>query len=355
MSKPERVLRALAHQSVDRVPVHDQLSYNPAVVAHYNNKPDTGFNFTVADIGVAVRRTLDMAFPLVAPQGKEQRTSSDGFVYQADEWTRWIVQRPFDTEEGARDWLAAKTQRLAQESFNPDSARARHRKYMAEWHELAGNTVMLDLAWLGFSNAIEAIGLELFVYMVDDYPEVFTDYMAVCGDRAVRHAHAVADAELSPVVLIPEDFATKGGPIFPPEFLRSELFPHVRRQTEAWQEHGVNVLYHTDGNYRSMIPDLIDTGVQGFYCLEPNVGMDIVELKRNWPQMTWAGSVDGVDLLERGTPTEVRAEVLRQIHETDALQGGVIIASSSEINPPIPLENYRAMVEAVDEVRNTEI
>jgi hypothetical protein len=42
---------------------------------------------------------------------------------------------------------------------------------------------------------------------------------------------------------------------------------------------------------------------------------------------------------------------LRQIRETDALRGGVFIASSSEINPPIPMENYRAMVEAVDEGR----
>jgi len=90
--------------------------------------------------------------------------------------------------------------------------------------------------------------------------------------------------------------------------------------------------------------------VDGFYCLEPNCGMDIVELKNAWPERVWAGGVDGVDLLERGTPEQVRAEVRRHIAATRALEtGGLFIASSSEINPPIPPENFRAMVEAVRE------
>ena len=57
--------------------------------------------------------------------------------------------------------------------------------------------------------------------------------------------------------------------------------------------------------------------------------------------------------MERGTPEEVRREVRRHIAETGALHsGGMFVASSSEINPPIPPENFRAMIEAVDEARN---
>ena len=55
-----------------------------------------------------------------------------------------------------------------------------------------------------------------------------------------------------------------------------------------------------------------------------------------------------VMLLERGTPEQVRAEVQRQIRETRAQQtGGLFVVTSSEINPPIPPENFRAMLEAV--------
>jgi hypothetical protein len=58
--------------------------------------------------------------------------------------------------------------------------------------------------------------------------------------------------------------------------------------------------------------------------------------------------VNGVDIMERGRPEDVKREVLRQIRETRALEeGGLFIASSSEINPPIPAENFKALVEAV--------
>ncbi|MEW6752039.1 MAG: uroporphyrinogen decarboxylase family protein [Candidatus Latescibacterota bacterium] len=99
-----------------------------------------------------------------------------------------------------------------------------------------------------------------------------------------------------------------------------------------------------------VIADWTGRPVEGFYCLEPGCGMDVVALKNTWPHLVWAGGVDGVDLLERGTPEQVRAEVHRHIAATRALDtGGLIVASSSEINPPIPPANFRAMVEAVGE------
>ena len=113
------------------------------------------------------------------------------------------------------------------------------------------------------------------------------------------------------------------------------------------------MLYHSDGNYGSVIPQLMACGVDGFYCLEPACGMDIVQLSRRWPGMVWSGGVDGVELMERGTPLQVKEEVHRQITETRLLsEGGVFIATSSEINPTIPPENFKAMVEAVGEHPN---
>ena len=83
--------------------------------------------------------------------------------------------------------------------------------------------------------------------------------------------------------------------------------------------------------------------------------MDIVRLKREWPGAVWFGGVDGVDLLERGTPEEVKREVRRHIVETNALvEGGMLIASSSEINPAVPPQNFRAMVEAAGETINVD-
>jgi hypothetical protein len=78
-----------------------------------------------------------------------------------------------------------------------------------------------------------------------------------------------------------------------------------------------------------------------------------VACKHRWPGMAWSGGIDGVELMERGTPRQVKREVHRQISETRALtEGGLFIATSSEINPAIPAANFTAMVEAVGEFPN---
>jgi len=353
LAKGERVARTLALQPVDRVALHEQLSYNPGVIADWTGKAVSGFEYAVEDICSVIRRTLDACFPPVAPRGTKRITTPDGFVHQHDNWTTWRISRPFSDVAGARQWLLRTLHAWRSERFDPSEARKRYRRQMLDLQALVGETVIINYSQTHFCSAYDTMGLELFVYFVDAHPQDLDDFLEVSVARELRRIHAVADRELSPVILIAEDFATKQGPLFSPAFLARYHFPHVRAVTEAWHGHGISVLYHSDGNYKKVIPDLLACGVDGFYCLEPGVGMDIVGLKNIWPEVVWAGGVDGVDLLERGTAEQVRAEVHRHIRETNALQtGGMLVASSSEINPPIPPENFRSMVEAVGELRN---
>ncbi len=353
MSKPERVLATLEHQGVDRAAILEQLSYNPRVIADWTGKKINGFNYGIDEICQVIRQTTDLAMPPSPPCGTGRVSSPDGFVRQHDNWTTWHVSRPFNDEAGAKDWLVKQIKALRNDPFDPHAAREAYHQRLTGLQRKLGQTVILDIANIGFCGAFDAMGLELFTYFMAEYPEVFAEYMELCTVNAMRYAHAVADPALTPVVLIAEDFATKHGPIFRPDFLTQYHFPSLQQVTAAWKEHGLKVIYHSDGNWRMVIPQLIETGVDGFYCLEKNCGMDIVEFKNTWPEMVWAGGVDGVDLLEFGTPAEVRTEVRRHILATNALEtGGMFVASSSEINPPIPPGNYRAMLEAVGGLRN---
>lgn len=353
MTKRQRVEAALNYQPVDRAPLLEQLSYNPRVIADWTGKNIEGFGYTMDDIGMVARRTMDLVMPLVTPRGTGQYTTPDGFVHQNDNWTSWHVSRPFADEKGACEWLRNRTKEIREAPFDPAALRDDYRRQMSVWQQKIGETVILNFSNTGFCGVFDAMGLEIFTFFQLDYPDVFEQYMKAGADREVRRVRAVADRALSPVILIPEDFSTKQGPIFPPDFLKRFHYPYVRQVAEAWHEHDIKVLYHTDGNYRKAIPDLIACGVDGFYCLEPNCGMDVVELKETWPQMVWAGGVDGVDLMERGSPQQVRDEVRRQIVQGNVLEtGGMFVATSSEINPTIRPENFRAMVEAVGELYN---
>ena len=355
MTKRERVERALNHQNTDRVPLHEQLSFNPGVISMYTNKTINGFHYTVEDIGEAISKTLDCCFPAYAPKGTGQETDEEGFVFVNDNWTTWHVSRPFADEHGAKDWLCGRIKKMQQyqKEFDTDGFRQSYREYMTKMQTLVGETVIMDYSVnTGFCNVFDLMGLEIYTFFQLEYPGILTEYMELSTQIAVKKVYSAANVELSPVVLVAEDFSTKQGPIFDPGFLNKYHFPYVKRLAKAWKDHGLKVIYHSDGNYKKTIPDLIACGVDGFYCLEPNCGMDIVELKNTYPQMVWAGGVDGVDLMERGSPEQVMEEVHRHILETDALnKGGMLVATSSEINPPVKPENFKAMVEATDRFR----
>lgn len=355
MTKRERVEATMNHQPVDRCALLEQLSYNPRVISDWTGKTIGGFNYTVNDICEVIRKTLDIAMPPLAPRGIERVTTPDGFVNQNDNWTSWHVSRPFSDEKGACEWLKKRIKKIRETSFDADKIRQSYHRDMHSLQEKIGDTVILNFSTTGFCSVFDNMGLEIYTFFALDYPEVLAEFMDVSIEAELRRVHAVANRNLSPVILIPEDFSTKQGPIFPPDFLCQFHYPYITKLTSAWHEHDIKVIYHSDGNYKKVVPDLIDCGVDGFYCLEPNCGMDIIELKTTWPKMVWTGGVDGVDLMERGTPEQVKAEVHRHIRETNALRtGGMFVASSSEINPPIPPENFRAMIEAVSELINTD-
>jgi uroporphyrinogen-III decarboxylase len=356
ISKRERVERTINLECVDRVAIHEQLSYNPRVIEYYTGKKIDGYNFTKEDIGITVRKTLDASFPVFTPYGLGHELKPDGFEYHLDNWTKWISKRPFSDPEGAKEWLELQIKELEDVliHFDAKHERKEYHDYILDQIQYIGETVIIDWSIMTrFSEIFDKMGLDIFCLFYYDYPETMLDFMKLSTEYAVKKVLAAGDNSLTPVALIAEDFCSKTGPIFPPEMLNIVYYPFIRQLTDAWHETGLKVIFHTDGYYKTVVPNLINCHVDGFYCLERNCGMNIEELKAEWPSMIWAGGVNGVDTMEFGTPEAVRKEVHDIIKKTDALnKGGIFIDTSSEINPPIPLDNFRAMIEAVHDIRN---
>ena len=69
LSKRERVELALSHKPVDRVPILEQLSYNPGVISMYTGKSIEGFNYTIDDICQVIRLTNRSDHAAFCPKG----------------------------------------------------------------------------------------------------------------------------------------------------------------------------------------------------------------------------------------------------------------------------------------------
>jgi uroporphyrinogen decarboxylase len=154
------------------------------------------------------------------------------------------------------------------------------------------------------------------------------------------------------VVYDADDYGSQMAPLISPDLWRrmvkpriSELYAFVHANSRA------RVFLHSDGAIKSLIPDLIEAGVDALNPVQFTAeGMDIVELKREFGREIafWGGGVDTQKVLPRGTPAEVREQVLRNV-ETLMPGGGYIFATVHNVQADVPPENLVAMVEALHE------
>ncbi|NLX35189.1 MAG: hypothetical protein GXY68_00685 [Chloroflexi bacterium] len=141
------------------------------------------------------------------------------------------------------------------------------------------------------------------------------------------------------------DFGTQRGLICGPAQFDEFVMPWFRRFTEQGHRWGYQVILHSCGSIYKVIDRLIDAGVD---CLHPlqalAENMDAATLARDFSgRIAFLGGIDTQELLDRGTPEQVRAEVRRV---RDLLGPNLIISPSHEaILPNVPLENIRAMAE----------
>ncbi len=355
LTKKERVERTLHLQPVDRIAIHDQVSYNPGVLSFYTGKKIEGFNYSLKDICEVIRKTLDMCFPPCEPGGTKRWIDEYGAIHQDDNWTSWVI-KPADMDEGRlKELFSKEMEGIRRERLDKDKEREKYKKWITDIQKMIGDDTVICAypVNIGICGCWNYGLIEPFTYLYYSQPDTVSEYLALKAERAIEMVDAIADRTLSPVVLIADDLASRTGPVFSPAFLRKEYFPLLKKLVARWKSYGLKVLYHSDGNYKMLIDDFINCGVDGFYCLEPSAGMDIIQLKNQYPEMIWAGGLDGVDLMERGSPEDVTGQVKRQIEETQALdKGGIFLGTSSEINPLIKPENFRAMIETAHCIHN---
>ena len=212
-------------------------------------------------------------------------------------------------------------------------------KYLPDGMKLiTSSTGIWESVWM-------LMGLEGFSYALVENPPLIENMFAKLGQI---HLDIFRNAITFPSVgamWYTDDIAYTEGFMVSPDILRKYVFPWVKSMGELCKEYDMPFLYHSDGDIREVLPDLIDCGVNAIQPVEPKA-MDIRELKKEFgKKLAFIGNVDLGYTLTRGTPDEVREEVKGLIRDL-APGGGYCIGSSNSIPNYVPLENYKAMLEA---------
>lgn len=133
-----------------------------------------------------------------------------------------------------------------------------------------------------------------------------------------------------------------------PESFDRFILPYTKELVDQMKSYGKKVMLHSCGAIQSIIPQIIEIGVDALHPLQAlAAGMDAESLAKYRDDIIFVGGVDTQQLLPFGTPDEVADKVR---HLKNVLGKGLIISPSHEaLLPNVSIENVMAMSNAAKE------
>jgi uroporphyrinogen decarboxylase len=198
-----------------------------------------------------------------------------------------------------------------------------------------------------FERAWGLRGLEQFLVDLVDNPEVPCTIMDCLTDLYIANVTRVLETCNGRIDMVYtwDDLAHQHGLIMSPAMWRKYILPQHQRLHAAIRSFGVNIMYHSCGAIRPLIPALIEElGIDVLNPLQPRAdGMDLARIKEEFgDRVCFHGGVDIQHTLPHGDPTEVVAEVRERIAVLGK-GGGYILSTAHAIQNDTPTENILAM------------
>jgi uroporphyrinogen decarboxylase len=141
-----------------------------------------------------------------------------------------------------------------------------------------------------------------------------------------------------------DDLGFKHRPFMSQSMYRQIIFPAHKRLFDFAHSKGLPVVLHTDGLIESLIPQLIEAGVDCLQPLEAKAGMDLVKVKKLYgDRLALIGGMDARVLVSNDLEA-VRAELEAKIPQAMAGSGYVLQVDHS-VPDQVDYATYKYFVE----------
>ncbi|MGQ9514717.1 MAG: uroporphyrinogen decarboxylase family protein [Thermoproteota archaeon] len=172
--------------------------------------------------------------------------------------------------------------------------------------------------------------------LVHDMFDFFVDFQIEAARKAVEEARI-------DFATIREDMAYRTGPHISPKMFREFMLQGYKKITAFLRKNGIDIIMvDSDGDIRSLIPLFLEGGVNCFYPLEVQAGMNWIYLRKSFGKMFRAiGNVDKRALIEG--PEAIRKEVEAKL--SMAKEGGYIPSIDHAVPADVPFPDYVYYIE----------
>ena len=179
-------------------------------------------------------------------------------------------------------------------------------------------------------------------YLVQRLSDFFTQYHRRCFEAG----RGVVD-----ITQVTDDWGSQNGLLTSPRVFEEFYRTATQRAIDLAKSYGLIVFHHDDGDMRPLLPRLVAMGIDVLNPIQWRCGnWDLETLKAEYgDRLCFHGALDNQQTLPFGTDEGVRAEVRRMVETLACDRTGFIVAPCHNLQAITPVENIVAMYEAARE------
>ena len=213
-------------------------------------------------------------------------------------------------------------------------------------HSLGEYSVRVNVMGFFFAPR-ELLGIEEHLYSFYDKPELL--HMINEHILGFYEKYLVKLLKILPVDVIyfSEDLSGKNGPMISPAIFKEFVTNYYKRLFPILRNAGAKYLFvDTDGDFRVLISGFLESGVDGFLPMDVNAGMDIVQVRKEFPRLRFIGGYNKLVIAQGKEAIDKEFDRIMPVVE----QGGYIIGCDHQLPPEASLDNYKYYIKRLKEI-----
>ena len=331
MTSEERVMGALARQPIDRVPT---------------------FEWEIS------RTLIETMAPGADTADFIEQMDIDGIVVHVKYQTEMIDEKTFKDEWGIIRTITAEEQHIPSgspvqsgEDFenyklpDPDAPYRLDNVKKALERFKGKRAVILHLNDV-FSLPSRIMPFDEFLMAIYSDPDLVKKLIGVTVDYNIELAKRAWDVGLR-IVMTGDDICYSNGPMFSPDHFRELFFPYYKKVMSAYKDIGFLVIKHCDGDVLPIIDMLTAPPINCYDPMDPSAGMKLSWFKEKYgSRLCLKGNVDCAQTLTFGSVDDTVKET-KECLRIGMPGYGYICSSSNSLHSKVKPENYRAMLDTI--------
>lgn len=190
--------------------------------------------------------------------------------------------------------------------------------------------------------------MEEFYAMFYEEPEKAHEEAKKKMERSIELARRQVDQGVD-FICINSDYGYNAGPFMSPAMFAEFVTPYLAEIVHKMHEFGTKAILHSDGDLRSILDQLVSTGVDGYHSIDPQGSMDIAEVKKRYgDRLILMGNVQTSLLQETNEPLIRKSVDYCMTHGKPG--GRYIFSTSNSIFAGMPLESYHIMLDEYEKL-----